>query len=305
MFTDFIVQPLFNLLVLIYALIPGHNFGLAIILFTVLIRIALWPLLRKQLHHGRALKELQPEIKKIKKATKGDKRKESMLIMELYKEREVSPFSSLGAIIPQIIIFIGLFFGIQKVIKDPHQIVNFAYGPIQDLSWMQTIAHDIGRFDETLFGVIDLTRSALSNDGIYWGALILVALSALMQYLQSKQLMPTSADSKSLRQIMKDAKQGKTADQQDVSEAVGRSSLFLIPGLVFLFSLNFAAALPLYWLTSSATAYFQQRRILNEDVSEAKALLSSPTKDKKDVALKPKNKNRTSGKKKSNAKRRK
>ncbi|NDC22034.1 hypothetical protein EBZ57_01530, partial [bacterium] len=70
MFNDFVVQPLFNLLVTIYAIIPGHNFGLSIIIFTVLIRLALWPLVKKQLHQTKAMRKLQPEIKKIKQATK-------------------------------------------------------------------------------------------------------------------------------------------------------------------------------------------------------------------------------------------
>ena len=66
MFTTLIVQPIFNVLTLIYALTPGHNFGVAIILFTLLTRFALFPLLKKQLRHTKAMRELQPEIKKIK-----------------------------------------------------------------------------------------------------------------------------------------------------------------------------------------------------------------------------------------------
>jgi YidC/Oxa1 family membrane protein insertase len=64
MFETLIVQPIFNLLVLIYAIIPGHNFGLAIIIFTVLVRLMMWPLVKKQLNHAKALRELQPELKK-------------------------------------------------------------------------------------------------------------------------------------------------------------------------------------------------------------------------------------------------
>ena len=67
MFTAIIVKPIFNLLVLIYAILPGHNFGLALIIFTVIIRLLLWPLLKKQLHQAKAMKKLQPEIKRVKK----------------------------------------------------------------------------------------------------------------------------------------------------------------------------------------------------------------------------------------------
>lgn len=91
MFTDLIVQPIFNLLVLIYALLPGHNFGLAIILFTVIVRLLMWPLVKKQLHHAKAMRQLQPELKKIKQQTKGDRQKESMMVMQLYKERQINP----------------------------------------------------------------------------------------------------------------------------------------------------------------------------------------------------------------------
>src|SRR5579864_7428139 len=115
-FTTFIEQPIFNLLVLIYAIIPGHNFGLAIIIFTIIIRLLMWPLVKKQLHQAKAMRELQPEIKKIKQATKGNKQKESMMMMELYRERGVSPFGSIGTLIIQFVILIGLYSGLRRVV---------------------------------------------------------------------------------------------------------------------------------------------------------------------------------------------
>jgi len=81
MFQALIVKPIFNLLVLIYAVLPGHNFGLAIIIFTIIVRFLMWPLVKKQLHQTKAMRDLQPELKKIKQASKGDKQKESLLMM--------------------------------------------------------------------------------------------------------------------------------------------------------------------------------------------------------------------------------
>ena len=49
MFTTLVVQPIFNLFALIYALLPGHNFGLAIIIFTIIVRLLMWPLVKRQL----------------------------------------------------------------------------------------------------------------------------------------------------------------------------------------------------------------------------------------------------------------
>ena len=67
LFNALIARPIFNLLIIIFALLPGNNLGLAIILFTVLVRVAMYPLLKKQLHHAMAMKKLQPEMRRIKK----------------------------------------------------------------------------------------------------------------------------------------------------------------------------------------------------------------------------------------------
>ncbi len=275
MFTTLIIQPIFNLLVLIYAILPGHNFGIAIIIFTILIRIILWPLVKKQLTHAKAMRELQPELKKIKSSSGGDRQKESQLTMELYKERGVNPFASLGILIVQLPILIGLYSSVTRIVKDPHQIVTFSYPFIHNLSWIQTLSHDISQFDDSLFGVINLGQKAWSSSGIYWPALIIVVLSAIAQYFQSRQLMPQNKDARSLRKILSEAGQGKKADQSEVNAAITHNTAYLIPGFVLIFGLGFPAALPLYWLTSSVVAYIQQARVLKEDAAEADESVSS------------------------------
>ncbi len=272
MFTTLIVQPIFNLLALIYSLLPGHNFGFAIILFTVVIRLLMWPLVKKQLHQVKVMRKLQPELKRIKAETKGDRREESRMMMELYKERGVNPFASIGILILQIPILIGLYIGLQKVIKDPAQIIEFAYPFIQNFSWMKELAADISLFDETLFGFIDLSRAALGSGGVYWPAMCIVIGSAVAQYFQSKQLSPSTKDSRSLRSILKGAGKGEQADQSEVNAAVGRSTRFLLPALVFLFTVNIASALSLYWLVSGLVALIQQSIILRDDETEMEAV---------------------------------
>jgi len=276
MFTTIIVQPIFNLLVLITALLPGHNFGFAIIIFTIIIRILMWPLVKRQLHHAKAMRELQPELKKIKAAAKGDRQEESRLTMELYKEREINPFASFGILLVQIPILIGLYSSIKRILNNPHEIISFSYAPLHHLSWMESLSHNIHQFDETLFGVVNLTRTALGPHGIYWPAMVIVVASAIAQYLQTKQLMPKSEESRGLRSILREASSGTKTDQTEVNAAVSRSTLVFIPLVVFLVSLHLAVALPLYWLTSSVIAYFQQSRILRRDAAEADATVDKP-----------------------------
>ncbi|MBA3758852.1 membrane protein insertase YidC [Candidatus Saccharibacteria bacterium] len=282
MLTTLIVQPIFNLLVLVYALLPGHNLGLAIILFTIVIRLLLWPLLRKQLHNAKAMRKLQPELKRIKQESKGDRQRESMLVMELYKECGVNPFSSIGILLLQLPVLIGLYAGLQRIISDPNNIVNFAYPVLQNLGWMKELAVDISKFDQTLFGFIDLTRPALSAQGTYWPAMALVIGSSVTQYYQSKQLMPNDKDGRKLRHILRDAGSGAQADQSEINAAVGRSTRYFIPVLIFFFTVNIASALGLYWLISGLVAMIQQHRILKDDEEEIETKLHK--KDKKSTA---------------------
>jgi YidC/Oxa1 family membrane protein insertase len=280
MFTTFIIKPIFNLLALIYAILPGHNFGLSIIVFTIIVRLLLWPLVKKQLHQAKMMRKLQPEIKKVKVSAKGNRQKESQMLMELYKEKGINPLGSIGVLIIQIPILIGLYSGIRKVVDNNHAIVTFAYKPIQHLSWMKQVAHNPHLFDSTLFGVVDLTRSALGKHGagVYWPAMVIVLGSAIVQYFASKQLLPTDDKARKLRHILKEAGTGQSADQSEVSAAVGRSTRYLIPGMIFIFTVSLASALSLYWLVGGLVAYIQQSLVLRKDEDEMEVIAEKPEK---------------------------
>ncbi len=272
MFTALIVKPIFNLLVLIYGLLPGHNFGLSIILFTILVRLLMWPLVKKQLHQAKAMRELQPELKRIKKAAAGDRQKESLLMMELYKEKEINPFSSIGLLIVQLPILIGLYSGLNRLVQEPKTIVDFTYGFVNGLPWIQTLAADISKFDATLFGVVDLTRAAVGKTGgIYWPAMVIVVASVVMQYYQAVQLMPQDKEKRKLRDILKDAGDGKQADSSEVNAAVASSTKYILPAFIFIFTINIASALSLYLLVGGAVAFIQQSKVLNQDSQEMSA----------------------------------
>lgn len=280
MFTTLIVQPIFNLLVVIYALLPGHDFGVTIILFTILVRILMWPLIKKQLHHAKAMRELQPELRRIKKETKGDRQKESLMVMELYKEKQINPFASLGLLIVQIPILIALYSGLNKVINDPQSITTFTYSFVQHLPWVEHLSQNIGDFNTTFLGIVDLKRAALKDGVLYWPALLIVAASAVAQYYQSKQLLPNDKEAKGLRQILKDAGNGQQADNSDVNAAVGRNMRFFVPVMVFIFTISLPSALSLYWLTTGLVAILQQARVLNRDKVELEEIAEDKTTGK-------------------------
>lgn len=309
MFDTLIVRPIFNLLEFIYAVVPGHDLGVAIILFTVLIRLAMWPLVRKQLHHTKAMRKLQPELKKVKKAAAGDRKKEARLQMELYKERGIKPFSSIGTLIIQIPIFIGLYQAVLKMINNPDSLLTFSYSFVRDLPWIDHLAADLSKFDETLFGVVDLTRRGLETGDagatIYLPAILVAIVSTIMQYYQSKMLMMSNTDARKLSIILKETAAGKQADQAEVTAAVSRLMLYFLPFVTFIFAVIVPSALSLYLLTSSAVGYLQQRRVLGQDAEEMHEIAEEPAPPATTTTKKPKKKKPSKTKASSKKKRRK
>lgn len=250
----------------------------------------MWPLVKKQLHHTKKLRELQPELKRIKKEAKGDRQKEATLTMALYKEREINPFSPIGLLIVQLPVLFALYAGISKIVRDPQTVIDFSYSWVRDLSWMKQVAADISKFDNSLFGIVDLTRQAIGNSGVYWPAMIIVIASSVTQYFTSKQLAITDKNAKSLRQLLREAgTNGQQADQAEVSAAVSRLMRFIIPAMIFFISITISAALSLYWLVGGIVAYLQQRRVLGQDKIELEAAVND-VKVTAEVVEKPKTK---------------
>lgn len=278
MFETLLVKPIINLLIGIYAIIPGHNFGLALIVFTVIVRFLMWPMVRRQLHHTQQMRKLQPEIRKIKKEAAGDRQKEALATMTLYKERGVSPFAGFGYLLVQLPIFIALYQGVSRISNDASSLISSSYGFIQDLSWMNTLAADISQFDSSFFGIVDLTRKAVEENGVYYAGLAVVLLSAIIQYYSSKMLLDTGGRKRGIREMLRAQAAGEEVDRQEVSQVAGRISMFIIPGLVLLISLNLILALPFYWLVNGMIAYYQQKRVIDQ-VENAETEVRPPKKN--------------------------
>jgi YidC/Oxa1 family membrane protein insertase len=131
------------------------NYGLAIIIMTVLVKIVLYPLTAKQIASTKAMTAMQPKMKALQEKYKNDKVTLNAKLGELYKEEGVNPLAGCLPLIVQMPIMIGIFYGIR----------DFNYiGPANFL-WMQSIA---------------------DPDPYY----ILPILSALTTFIQSKQTMP-------------------------------------------------------------------------------------------------------------------
>jgi YidC/Oxa1 family membrane protein insertase len=235
-----IVFVLFNLLILIYAFVPGHDFGIAIIILTILVRLLVWPLVSKQLHSQRAMQALAPELARIKKEAKGDRQKEGLMTMEMYKEKGISPFASLTPLFIQLPLLFALFFVLRDILN-PEMISKLTYGPLKELDAIKNILADSSHFKPTLLGLVDLTKPNV----------VLAFLAGAFQYIQTKQIMPKNP-----------------SDPNAKAMAI---TTIIFPVLTVVFALSFSAALSLYWAMTSVVAIVQQKLILDQDLKEMEA----------------------------------
>lgn len=271
-FDTLLVQPIFNVLVFIYGVVPGHDFGVALILFTILIRVAMWPLVRRQLHQTKVMQHLQPELKKIKQRTKGNKQLEAQLMTELYRERGVNPFGSIGLLLVQLPIFIALF-AVVRLITDNHaNITKYTYSGLSHIPYIKDLVAHTNNFNEHLFGVVDLTKQATSAKGVYIPLLIMAIAAAGLQFWQSKQLLPKVEEGRRLRDVLKEQATGKSMDQSEMSALMSSRMIYFFPALTFFISIYLSGALVLYLLVTSAVAIFQQSVVLGQDTKELTAI---------------------------------
>ena len=275
-FELFIVQPIFNLLLFIYSIVPYADFGIAVIIFTIIVRFALWPLVTKQLHQMKAMRKLQPELAKIKKATKGNKQAESLQMLELYKKHEVKPFRSILILLIQLPIFIALFRVIQIFTTHRDEIGQFTYGFMNNLEPVRNLLAQQDSFNHYFLGFMDLTQPAFSANGVDYALIVLALVAAYTQYIISKQTSPT-ASTKRLRDVLAEAGNGKEPDQSELNAVMMSKMMKILPVMMFFIMLGLPGAIGLYYVTSNVFAAIQQHFLLKRDAQEMDMIASEPT----------------------------
>ena len=268
LFDVIIVQPILNLLMAIYSIVPGGDFGISIIIFTVIIRFLLWPLVKKQLHQTKAMRKMQPELKKIQAKYKNNKQAQGLAMMELYKKHNISPFGSIGVLLIQLPILIGIYRVVQIFAMHRDELGKFTYGFMDNIPAVKELLANPDNFNQNFLGFIDLTQHAVSENGVVIGLLVLALLAALLQFLLSKQMSPNTDSNKRLRDVLAEAGQGKEADQAEVNAIVMRKMMKFMPVMLFFIMISLPGALALYMATGNAVAYLQNKLILGKDKEE-------------------------------------
>lgn len=218
LFDNILVNPMLNMLVLLYSVLFS-NFGLSIILFTVLVRLATTPLTIKQLNQMKAMTALQPKMKELQTRYAKDPRKRSQETMNLYREAGVNPLGCLGPMVVQLPIWIGLY---QALLKSLGTTPDHLVGLSQRLySWNP--ATDMAAPLNSVFLSLDLANPDPTP--------ILPILVGVSTWAQQKMTTMPAADER--------------------QRSTNNMMLWMMPVMLGFFAFSFPSGLALYWVVSN------------------------------------------------------
>jgi YidC/Oxa1 family membrane protein insertase len=230
LWNTFIFQPLLNLLLFLYAVI-GRNFGLSVIVFTVLVRIITLPVTMQQMRSAKKSQEMQPKLLELQQKYKNDKEKLAQEQMKLYQEAGVNP---LGCVVPMLI-QLPIWFGLYQSIT-----AALPQNPLQLLSLAK---HIYSRFP-ILSSLLPASLIPL-NSSFLWLNLgrpdpyyIIPILTVATMWVQQKMMAPQSAD-----------------PQQ---QAMSQSMELMMPLMFGWITINLASGLGLYFVATNVFGAIQQ-----------------------------------------------
>ncbi len=225
LFHEILYRPLLNLAVAIYNILPGHDFGIAVIVLTILVRIVLMPLSIKALLSQKKLNQLGSEVAKIKEKFKDDKARQSEETMKLYKERGVNP---IGGCLPLLIQF--------PLIIALYQVFGAGIKP-ESLSSLYSFVARPEIINATFLGIVNLAQRSIP----------LTLLAGGLQFIQAWQQKKNTGP--------------QTEGAGKEIAAMTSQMLYFFPLFIIIIGWKLPAGLILYWVTSTAFSIFEQAYI--------------------------------------------
>jgi YidC/Oxa1 family membrane protein insertase len=257
-----LVVPMTNVLIAL-ARIFGGNYGVAIIVFTLLMRFVTWPLTASQYRASRAMQAIQPQMQELQKKYKGkDPKKLQAETMALYREAGVNPLGCLLPMLVQMPIWIALY-----------QVIRLSLGNApESLVTLSQNLYPIGFVH---------TAVPLNNHMLFWNlgqpdtTYILPFFVAASMYVQQKLITPTPAA-------------GTLTAQQQQQQQTTQMMTWMMPLMFGFWSLSVPAGLALYWFVSNLSGIVLQYFYMGRKVEWRSLLAMSPT-----AAAKPAGKQRS------------
>ncbi|MBU6430851.1 MAG: YidC/Oxa1 family membrane protein insertase [Patescibacteria group bacterium] len=222
MFNLFFYKPLYNGLIFLIGVMPWADIGIVVILFTCLVKLALFPLSKKSVLTQIKIKEIQPELDGIKEKYKNNKQEQALKVMALYKNKKVNPFSGILLIFIQIPIIFALYFvflkgGLPKI--NTNLLYPFIKVP-------QSINVSFLKF-------LDITQKSYAMS----------FFAAATQFFQVKFAGP---------QVKKGGDNPNTNSfKDDLAKSMSIQMKYILPVIIFFIAKGLPAVVALYWTTSN------------------------------------------------------
>lgn len=233
LFNIILYRPLFNILILLYQYLPCQDFGIAIIVLTVLIRLLFYPLSLKAIKSQKVFQELQPKIHEIQQRCKNDKEKQSRELMELYQKEKINPFSGCLPLLIQLPILIALY-----------QVLRRGLVP-EEMANLYPFVSNPGQISSIFLGMIDLSQPYL----------VIAVLAGIFQFIQARMF------------TFKTPKIEIKGSLDQFSKILQKQTLYIFPIFTFFILLKLPAAIGLYWLVSTIFSIFQQYFVVRKQTS--------------------------------------
>lgn len=225
-------NPIYNALVALVAVVPGSDVGIAVIVVTIIIRLILLPFSLSAARTQRAMKILEPKIKELKEKHKGDKEKEALETLSLYKEARVNPFASILTVFIQIPVLLALYW-------------VFYYEPFSTVSAINTARlYSFTPFPNTVslefLGIISVAGKSI----------VLAVLAGITQFYQAHLALSGTmkpSDAKGM--------------QNDFQRIMGMQLKYVFPFIIGAISYSTSGAIAIYFITTNLAGALQELHV--------------------------------------------
>ena len=218
-----VYQPLYNGLVLLMDTIPWANAGLVVIIFTIIVKLCLFPLSRKAVVAQMQMKVIEPELNALKEKYKNDRHELARKTMALYKEKGIRPFLSIGLILIQLPIIFALYgIFLHSGLPQVNQEILYSFVRVPEF------------VDMMFFGLVNIADKSI----------ILALLVGFTTFLQSKIMMPN-------KPVSTTTSGQKNSLKDDFAKSMHMQMRYVLPVILTFFAWGLPAVVSLYWVTSN------------------------------------------------------
>jgi YidC/Oxa1 family membrane protein insertase len=214
MFNTLFYAPLYNGLIWIIDILPNHDVGIAVVLLTLVVSTLMFSISKKSIKTQLALKEIEPDLKKIKESVK-DPQEQAKQIMALYKKNKVNPFSMILMVLIQFPILIALYYVFMGL---PTIRTEFLYSFINAPETVNMM----------FLGILDISKKSV----------FMAVLAGITQFIQGYIVTAKN---------VKPEKDKVLSMQEEFAHSMQMSMKYFLPFMIGFIGLGFPSALPLYW----------------------------------------------------------